>query len=188
MILISLLSLQNWLVLNFVCVLCKSVPNNKRQKKKKKKFHHMQFITSTLVMSNLLPAVTECSWLVLECAPLEHWGIKHEPAPDLISGTRRDFVRWQCWFCSGFSFHAASVLLIFAEGGCASGLNISPRALNRFFSRTSEVWRARPDGVVEGQKHAETLRFSLNLKSSKCEGWEGFKCNILKSPACLKRQ
>lgn len=110
-------------------------------------------MTSTLVMSNLLPAVTGCSWLVLECAPLEHWGIKHQAAPDLISGTRRDFVLWQRWFCSGFCFHAASVLLVFAEGGCVSG----PPQSNLFFFCTSELWPGRPDGVVEGQQHSEMV-------------------------------
>lgn len=112
------------------------------------------FFTSALVMSDPLPAVTGCSWLVVECAPLEHWGIKHEAAPDLISGTRRDFVLWQRWFCSGFSFHAASVLLGFAKGGCVSGLNIGPRESNRFFFCTSELWRDRPGGVVEGQQNS----------------------------------
>lgn len=46
------------------------VPHNKHTQ-----FYHMGFMTSTLVMSNLLPAVTECSLLVLECAPLEHRGL-----------------------------------------------------------------------------------------------------------------
>lgn len=125
------------------------------------------FFTSALVMSDLLPAVTGCSWLVVECAPLEHWGIKHEAAPDLISGTRRDFVLWQRWFCSGFSFHAASVLLGFAEGGVWAGWTsalvnqIASSSAPQNYDETGQA------GLLKDSKTLGTLGFSLNLKRSK---------------------
>lgn len=105
MIVTSLFSLKNPFVLNFVCFL----PQNGTSQQTGVVLSYVIYVSHPGDESF---TAIECSWMVLECAPLEHWGIKHEPAPHLISGPRGDFVLLQPWFCSGFSFHAASVLLI----------------------------------------------------------------------------
>lgn len=142
MIATSLFSLKSSLVLNSVCFL----PQNGTSQQTRVVLSYVIYVSRPGDESF---TAAECSGLVLECAPLEHWGIKHEPAPHLISGPRRDFVLLQRWFCSGFSVHAASALLISSRV-----VVLATWTSNHFFLCASALPRAGADGVDGGQKHA----------------------------------
>lgn len=123
-------------------------PTNKHRSNKSMFF----FFTSALVMSDLLPAVTGCSWLVVECAPVDTEGLNtrllqtwYLGQGGILSFGSVDSVRA---FASTLHRFCSVLLKVVVWAGWTSAL------ANQVFFCSSELWPGRPGGVVEGQQNS----------------------------------